>query len=282
MSRRGEDGPGELADRPWVPAPRLPTLSPDPQPGRGADRRKAHRISAPKGQALRGDILVAGGLPVRMELLDVSYAGASVRFPKAELPECKRGDELRLCFRFGDHGRPILLRSVVRMLGEEGTRLRVRLMFLDAEKLDGLLAPSAWRSFNRRQSYRVGPRPGRRIDVAVGWRETRRIGMLADISATGMAVVMPWRGDESLPPGEKVALGIKLPSRAEPIFAVAVLVDVQESEGRTRWGLQFAPELTQGWPSKERAIVEYVMLRQREELQEKLDEEEGRTDRRSA
>jgi c-di-GMP-binding flagellar brake protein YcgR len=179
-------------------------------------------------------------------------------------------------------GRPILLQARVVARVQDGEVCKVRFQFQDPERLDALLHPSAWRVFNRRQSYRVAPRQSERIDVAVGWKDKKRIGVLVDVSVSGIAVRIPWSGDEPLARGEPVAVGFRLPECETPIVAVTSLRNVSEEKGFARWGLEFDVRHSKGWVPKERRIVEYLMRRQREELAETRQRDDDDEERRTA
>jgi hypothetical protein len=131
------------------------------------------------------------------------------------------------------------------------------------------------RFLNQRRAFRVDADPDRpinvrlRVDPTVG--DVATAALLRSISSTGLGLATSARVEATLAQVDAVHLAFALPPGMLPLAIVAAIRSRRlDADGSIFYGLEFDPARTADYELQERAILDYVMLRQREDLQRKL------------
>jgi hypothetical protein len=132
------------------------------------------------------------------------------------------------------------------------------------------------RLLNQRRAFRVDADPKEPISVRMRDPTAEAtappaVGVLTSLSSTGIGLVAAARAEATLARLDAVRLSFALPPGLQPLDMVAQFRNRRlDAEGRIAYGLEFDPASTPDYEIQERIVLDYVMLRQRDDLKRKL------------
>jgi c-di-GMP-binding flagellar brake protein YcgR len=230
------------------------------------DQRRAHyRVAVDPTTDLRATIRLPAG-DLDGQLMDVSAAGAGMRFKGDDAPNLAVGDEVELVFRSKKLTLAVPARVQHRTEDDDGRRYGFR--FLQPQKLAASIPPGARELFNRRRVNRITPDPMCPVPVMLSpYPEGPPVeARLQDISELGAGVSVEGSREEVLRDTLGVRVTIELP--AAPVQMVGLIRYRRLGGHAIFYGIEFDDELTDEWGRQVEAIERYIIMRQREMLRD--------------
>ncbi|MHC4765438.1 MAG: PilZ domain-containing protein [Planctomycetota bacterium] len=222
-------------------------------------RRSQYRVTIGDVADLHVALLDPGGSPVTGLLLDVSGAGAGIRFLGPKLPSLAVGQDVDLVFSSEKLAAPLTVPAVVQHRTEEQSARRYGFRFLEAQALDAILPPVMREFFNRRRTVRVVPDPRRPVAVelrtepeAAPW-EVELISLRGDL-------------DAKFADTTAVLVTLYLPGNRRPVSLMGDIRYRRLVQDRIHYGINFDPETSRDFARKQAAITKYVLKRQLKSL----------------
>ena len=157
----------------------------------------------------------------------------------------------------------------------EGDVTLHKLRFTNPSELDRQLTPAVHKLFNRRRAVRVAPDGESPIRVLVECAavEFRTEVPLLDVSMLGLGIEVIPAMDDKLSRVKEITCTFSLPGCRRPLKVESMIlfraIHRIDTQPRIRYGMEFIPEKTKRFDVIEDAIVEFVMMRQREFAQQK-------------
>jgi c-di-GMP-binding flagellar brake protein YcgR len=227
---------------------------------RTGNRRSTYRKRQCKAYAL--SVLVAGprgSLPG--QFLDLSMGGVGAAFPRDKDPQWKQGDVVEVVVQSLSHGKVRSPARVVYSKGAEDRLVRYGFEFINAGDLYAQLDTFYERLFNRRSSMRVRPSLDRKVKLTLTCDGRTREGTIAEISATGVGLVLEPAQGEGLEGGQRVGVEFKLPGTREAFRGHARIVNVKATPERIVLGLAFDLDEAQGLAQQSQALEAFIDTR---------------------
>ncbi|MHC4129028.1 MAG: PilZ domain-containing protein [Planctomycetota bacterium] len=231
-------------------------------------RRSQYRVTIGDVADLHVALLDPGGSPVTGLLLDVSGAGAGIRFLGPKLPSLAVGQDVDLVFSSEKLAAPLTVPAVVQHRTEEQSARRYGFRFLEAQALDAILPPVMREFFNRRRTVRVVPDPRRPVAVelrtepeAAPWEVE-----LVNLSETGVAISLRGDLDAKFADTTAVLVTLYLPGNRRPVSLMGDIRYRRLVQDRIHYGINFDPETSRDFARKQAAITKYVLKRQLKSL----------------
>ncbi len=239
-------------------------------------RRAQYRVELDGSAGACVVVEVPGGGKHQGQLIDVSAAGAGVRFDGAAAPSLAVGQEVTLDFRGGPFAEPITLAARVQHRTEEpGGARRYGFQFRQPQ-LDARLPPALRTYFNRRQVVRVYfnrrqavrmPAPGDLIPVTLSAGSGPKVeARLADLSIMGAGVVLATATEPYFAEAPSVNLSIHLPGLRRPVEVVGAIRHRWLTGGRIHYGIAFDAEATPRFVHRQESINRWIARRQLDSL----------------
>ncbi|MGC1952308.1 MAG: PilZ domain-containing protein [Gammaproteobacteria bacterium] len=228
---------------------------------------------APETDARLGVEVRAGcGQAHAGEVTDVPRGGVGMRFPEAHAPQLPVGKPVILALTSAHLGKTVELPAMVLSRVETEAFRRYRFQFNGQAAHSREVAKEFYRLFNRRNADRVEPRLDERVEVQIEIFEQRHgrsplTVALKNISATGMGIVAAAEVDYLLADVERVRARIRLPTRDTALSLVAWIRSRALEGNSIAYAVQFDPQRSRAFCAQQEAIMDYVMGRLMEELQ---------------
>jgi c-di-GMP-binding flagellar brake protein YcgR len=232
-------------------------------------RRAQYRVEVDESAGAQVVVKETGGGEHQGHLIDVSAAGAGVRFDGAAAPSLAVGQEVNLDFRGRPFAEPITLAArVLHRTEERGGVRRYGFQFL-RPLLDADMPPALRSYFNRRQAVRVQPAPGERIAVMLSAGTGPKVeARLDDLSIMGAGVVLVTATEPHLAEATSVNLSIHLPGQRRPVEVVGAIRHRLLVGGRIRYGIAFDADATPRFEHQQEAINRWIARREMDSLRE--------------
>ncbi len=239
--------------------------------------REAYRVRLERGPLQV--FLVVDDVATQAELIDLASGGAAIGVTAEVALGLRIGAEVSLRIEAGDQR--VFARSLVRSVGSGDVVIRVGLQFSERERVWAQLDERLWRYFNRRQGFRVGPGRDQRGPAVVTLRGpgTEFAGVIHDLSTTGLSIRVSTKDDVRFTLGELFSAEFTLPIPGPPFRLGVVAMHESVVRGSRRVGFRFDPLATPGLEHEVERILQYVLERQRRNLQDQHaaeDEEQHR------
>jgi c-di-GMP-binding flagellar brake protein YcgR len=228
---------------------------------RGGNRRRAYRKRQCKAYAL--SVLVSGeSASLPGQFLDLSMGGVAAAFPSDKDPQWKAGDVVEVVVQSLSHGKVRSPARVVYSRVLDARLVRYGFEFINAGDLYAQLDTFYERLFNRRSSMRVRPSLDRKIKLVVtvgGGR--KRESSIAEISATGVGLVLAPGQAAGIDVEQRVGVEFQLPGTKEPFRGHACVVSAKATPERVVLGLAFELKGGHGLGSQARALEAFIEAR---------------------
>lgn len=234
----------------------------------GMDQRRQHyRVQIDPSAGLQVTIRAPAGQFVG-QLVDVSAAGAGVRFEGDEAPHLAVGAEVDLLFRWPGLNLSVAARVQHRNEDDEGRRYGFR--FLQPQLIDASIPPTARTLFNRRRVTRVTPDPLHPVAVMLSpYPDGVPVeARLQDISELGAGISVEGARESGLIDTTTVSVAIEFPDARQPVLMVGHIRYRRLGGRGIFYGIEFDGELTELWERQVEAIERYVIARQRAKLRD--------------
>jgi len=247
------------------------------------DQRRIYRVIPGKDLDLRVEATTANRGVLRGRVIDINLEGAAVAFAKADNPDLGVGKIIPIKILSEERQRSLRLEAQV-MSRRDIDKTR-RFGFKFVSEIEGHLTKELSQLFNQRRDVRVRPNPDEPVEVGV---DTEEIGKdpehplnvsitgeekqldakLWDVSAGGMRILVRNREVEHLKLGDSVSTFLWMPGKESRRIEMTAEVRYVASAGRGVFlGLAFKEAGTDDFVAKQKYIMEYVMARQREDIQ---------------
>jgi hypothetical protein len=194
---------------------------------------------------------------------------ATVRFEQRRPPRVVVGGAARLRLRVRGLRRPLEAPVQVQTRADIDDGRNYGCALPEMGEPGGALTAALAALFNRRSNFRVRPVPMSLVPVKLESEQgdLQATGPLADISAGGLSIKVDPEVEEVFADVQRVRVSVNLPDRDGGVQLLASIRSRRLSGRQVRYGLEFEldPERRQG---SARAILGYVMDRQRENLRE--------------
>lgn len=197
--------------------------------------------------------------------------GVETLFSRHEGPELPLGQTIQLTFFSADH-RPRMLRGTPTLRHDSAGYRRYSFRFEESEEVrQGFL-----RMFNQRRAFRVDAGVNPPIDVHLTdaasdpARSVPSAALLRSISSTGVGLAANAAIDLLFAKVESVRLRMTLPPLDSSLNLMAWIRNRRLQDQTVFYGLEFDPQRTVDYEAQEQIVLQYVMRRQREELQQRL------------
>lgn len=224
------------------------------------NRRGAYRKRQCKAYAL--SVFVAGpGGALPGQFIDLSMGGVAAAFPRDKDPRWKVGDAVEVVVQSLSHGKVRSPARVVYAKGVEGRLVRYGFEFVNAGDLYAQLDTFYERLFNRRSSMRVRPSLDRKVKLTLTCEGRSREATIAEISATGVGLVLDPAQGAGLEADRRVAVEFKLPGAREALRGHARIVSAKATSERVVLGLAFDLHGSQGLGSQAAALEAFIDAR---------------------
>lgn len=211
---------------------------------------------------IRVEILLADDRAVPGELISADVAGASATFPAERSPALCLAQTVRLRFSCSTGRGDVVLAARTRTRCEhEGTR-EYHFLFRDKEAVERQLFPWLRPLLDRRGVVRVRPPSTRAVEVRLDAPSLCRpvVGVLADLSEAGLALLVTQESEEALSAVERVRARCVLPGRPPAEVDVEARIVIRRLAGtRVQLGLAFLPDATPDFLRQEQTIRRFVI-----------------------
>lgn len=225
--------------------------------------RDAYRTTPDELDHLSVALPTAEGQPVQGRIISLNFFGVSIGFPRDALSPIPLGLEQTITFSSPQLKKPIDVKVRAQSRVDEDGIHRYDFDYVNQDELKSQLPAPLFRLFNQRKAYRVAPDEKAPISVTVkacDGDEREVVCRLVDISGTGIALMLDQAGEVALAATDKVALSFNLPNRPRAFRLEAWIRHRRVVGQEIRVGLEFVD-------GEQETIVDYVMVRQREEMQ---------------
>lgn len=233
------------------------------------ERRFAYRVSADDDGNLRAEVSGESGRAFG-NVLDLSLKGAGVRIVEQD-PVFAIGETVTLTV-LSPMGSVQILATVRARTELDGSR-RFGFEFTNPSALRAKLSSALLRLFNERESFRLEPSGEVQVDVVAPGKGFHTIGRLSDVSVDGVGFLIDGEGEKRLARVAQVTVEFTLPGQNRPVTFQALIRNRYrfDDEGTVCIGLSFDPEVSFDFVSQQRNVTGYIMARQRELLQSRVE-----------
>ena len=234
-----------------------------------SERRAQYRVELGEDAGLQVTIPNPDGSPFSGRLVNVSAAGAGEFFLTPDCPTLAVGQEIELVFASEHLTAPVTVAARVRHRVEEEDVRHYGFQFIEIDQVDAQLSPGLREIFNRQRALRVPPDPKSPVRVVLERDpgEPRVEVRLANLSATGAGLRLEPETESTLAKTSTVRISLCLPDCGEPVNMTGNIRHRRLFGAEIHYGIEFDPDLSENFARQQRAIINYVMQRQREMLQ---------------
>ena len=194
---------------------------------------------------------------------ELTSTGANVFFARPGVPACRVGETLDVEFSADLLRKPMLVPSMVHLRTEVSGGRRYEFAFVDWRDFWGQVPSKLQSLLNQRGAIRMRPENPVDVQIAVDATEKGVAGRLFDISASGLALVVPQRAEEIIGEAEDLTLSFYLPSCEQRLKVGARIRHRRMDNEGVMYGIAF--ERGPRFPvTAEQAIRRYIEDRARE------------------
>ena len=175
--------------------------------------REVYRVTPVEQDGLELALMPAPGETFQGAVLSLSVKGAGTFFPRDGSPALNIGERTTLRFAAPWLSEPLEIQATVRSRVEMGLFRRYGFEF---EIVEGSIPEHAYRLFNRRRAVRVQPPEGEAMEVTITSSSGSQVsGLLTDISATGIGVLVVATVDVSFAGSRKRSCHLSPPAEGD-------------------------------------------------------------------
>ncbi len=237
------------------------------------DQRSHYRLDAGGTDHLHVAVLKDDAAPIKAQPLDVGPDGARLQFDTPGGPDYVMGQLVNLSFSSSRIGKTLLIEARAIRRTEEQRHRTYAFRYTNHHQFEGHSRDAIYRLLNRRSSFRVKPPEEEPIDITMrpeaGGPLVR--ARLIDISATGLGTRTSIEVEARLVATLRVTITLALPTHRDPVNVPAIIRSRALAGPHVRYGVAFDFAATDHAESKQNAIIDYVMRRQREGLRQAKD-----------
>lgn len=235
-------------------------------------RRAIVPIASDADIRLRIEVRAGDGHTYAGEVTDVPRGGVGMRFTQTPVPQLPVGKQVVLVLSSAHLSKSLELPAIVRWREEMRGVRGYRFHFNGQAAYSREVAKEFYRIFNRRGADRVEPRLDERVEVQItalepGLGRGALVVHLKNISASGMGILATADADYLLADVECVTVTLQLPT-GDATLRLSAWIRSRALEGDSiAYALEFDSQRTQEFFVQQEAIMDYVMGRLMEELQ---------------
>ena len=235
-----------------------------------SERRSSYRDSPSSNAAVRVEVSGERGRALG-RVKDLSLTGAAVQISAEQTTAFVSGEKVTLLLHF-QQGRPVHVEAIVRTQTEMEGFWQYGFAFLTPSAIRAKLPASLLRAFNERAAFRVEPDVPVAVELCMSNRGFRVPGHMRDISFDGLGVVVHDEAGAQLAPGLDVSAEFRLPGQDRFLICEALIRNRRTlKKGVVLLGLRFNRKSPSSVGSHFRDVTEYVMTRQRQWLQDRIE-----------
>jgi len=199
----------------------------------------------------------------------VVYLGAgcaTLEVATARVGELQPGSSVSLVICSKHLGGEHLGVGVIDAVGKDGRPGQVIFRYADREEFSRMMAQGGGRLFNKRNAFRVRPKPNAPVLLTISAPLGEFHLAAANVSAAGCAVAVDDATASALPEGIEIELSLRLPQEKEPLVFAALVRHQGMVAGVNRVGFEFLSSATPKFAVLQNRVVAFVMQRQRQTL----------------
>lgn len=232
-----------------------------PSPATRAEQRAQYRKRNSKSQNIEATLRTPKWEPLRVELIDLSVRGASIRIPFVQDRNLKIGDVVELAIGSMMRSEVHTAARVTNISRENESHLRYGLEFLNINNLYAQLDGFYSRHFNRRRNVRVVPTLDRKVQLKARWGVDEVSGHVFDISETGVGVVLTKDSSARIAEVGTLELSLRLPGVEGELTGRAHVRHRTAMNQHTLIGLEFDLDAPGGFARFRQTLAEFVVRR---------------------
>ena len=237
------------------------------------NQRSHYRLDIGGTDHLHVAVLKDDAAPTKAQPLDVGPDGARLQFDTPGGPDYVMGQLVNLSFSSSRIGKTLLIEARAIRRTEEKKHRTYAFRFTNHHQFEGHSRDAIYRLLNRRSSFRVDPPEEEPIDITLkpdaGGRLVR--ARLIDISATGLGTRTSIDVEATLVATIGVTIIMALPTHPDIVNVPGIIRSRALAGPHVRYGVAFHFGASDHAESKQNAIIDYVMHRQREALRQAKD-----------
>ena len=239
------------------------------EPSMPSARRSGYRGSLKGDAAIRAEVGGESG-PAFGDVLDLSLKGTAVQISLDQDPAFVIGETVTLTLRF-ERGRSVQVEASLRARTDlDGFRC-FNFAFLNPSALRAKLPAALLWSFNERDAFRVEPEGLVPVNLQIVGTGSLTSGRMRDVSVDGFSVLLDDGAAKQLSPGVHVSAEFTLPGHDGPVTFHASIRSRSTLAGSVLIGLRFDRDPSSAFVSQRRTVIDYVMTRQRDWLQARVE-----------
>ncbi len=221
---------------------------------------------------IRVFVSAAGTDRILCRLERLTILGAQIILEEDDHAAFPVGGDVDLRFSEAESGAKLVVPSRVAARKTEKGNQIYDLEFLDPQRIRALLRPVLAKLFSKRQAFRATPRPLQPIRVTIeppqaAYVSTIRAPML-DVSTTGLAVLVPMDFEEEMATYDVVRVRFTLPMTTVSIEMAGIIRNRHLEDEGVSYGIEFYRKGTEKFERKLARIIDFVIARQHEQLDE--------------
>ena len=202
---------------------------------------------------------------------DLSLTGVAVQIGVEQNAAFVSGEKVTLVIHF-DEARSVEAEAIVRTETEMAGFRQFGFAFLAPSAIRAKLPAGLLRSFNERAAFRIEPDTPVPVELEAADLGVRASGRIHDLSVDGLGVVVDDGAGIQLTPGLDVTAEFTLPGQDRPLTCEALICNRRTlRRGAVLIGARFDRERSSDVASQVRSVTDYVMTRQREWLQARVE-----------
>ncbi len=239
------------------------------------NRRASYRVTPDSADEMAVTLQTLSGQHSAAEVIDINVDGAGTRFASDEAIALGIGERVKLSLSSSRFSAPVELEATVVGKKERESERDYSFHFQGQGKIDTEFPQEFYEMFNRRGAYRaVEPENENPIDVGLRIPDSagiRSVGIarLMNISATGMGALAEPDTDQVMGDNQFVELSLGLPPNMTAINLGAWIHNREVQEQGIYYGLKFDAQRSQDFLAMEEEIVDYVMCRYYDKMQQR-------------
>ena len=202
----------------------------------------------------------------------LSLTGAAIQIGLEEEPPFAVGDQVTLILHF-EAQRSVQLGAIIQSENDlSGGGRQFDVAFVNPSALRAKLPGSLLRSFNERSAFRVGLNVPVPVVLHLVSPPLQASGQMRDLSVAGFGVAMDSDPGPRLVPGVWLTAEFTLPGQELLLRLQASIRSLRSTKkGVVVIGLRFEEEGSSDFTAQLRSVTNYVMNRQREWLQSRVE-----------
>ncbi|MEO6711272.1 MAG: PilZ domain-containing protein, partial [Planctomycetota bacterium] len=202
-----------------------------------------------------------------LEFTNASFDGLTIIVPRDDPAPPRIGEILHLLLDTRLERVAADVRAEVVNSTTAGGRLGLICSFRDSTPHKAPAPAGPHECTNRREAFRVSPKPGERFPVSLVLDAGPIAGWVVNVSASGMVIATKSRLLQDLVAQTEVRVNLTIPDSAVPLELVGTIVRMVSSSRPQFCAMRFDFPEPHGKSELERSIVNYVIRRQCEMIQ---------------